>query len=286
MIVKSFFSICLLPFNRFTRAGISSRGNVIVNREAPATSSSESIFTDPESETNEGEKETSFNLTITKLEQLDLISDRPQLQIVRYETINFDGATSDDEMPIVKSSSEQENGTDKGIFSVSRVKKVELSELPLTTDICTRKYPESVRDGKFLAHSKRVGNYSIPRPSCSANDLIKFSLIYAAPSSEQQTVTPTNVSGSGNNNNVIKSSNGSGNSVLHRVITLTTANHDSNHAGKAKPPPPAYVPEKLHFSAYEKFEGENRLLYLRQASVIKERKLIDKRFARALPLNH
>lgn len=79
----------------------------------------------------------------------------------------------------------------------------------------------------------------------------KFNLcIFPAPP-EPQTVTATPGS-----NNVVKASNG--NSVLHRVITLTTA--DNNLSGKppAKPTP-AYVPEKLHFSAYEKFEGESCL---------------------------
>lgn len=114
----------------------SSRGNVIVIREPPTTSSSESNFTDPESPTK------TFNLTITKLEQLDLISDLPTLQVVRHESVSFDGEAS--VMPIVKKKSENgtpENGIDKGIFSVSRVKKVELPEIPLATDICqTRKF--------------------------------------------------------------------------------------------------------------------------------------------------
>lgn len=90
------------------------------------------------------------------------------------------------------------------------------------------------------------------------NDLIKHisALIYSAPLEQQ-----TTVSGSGGNN---KASNGnsssSSNSVLHRVITLTTANQgDNNQTGKT-PPKPAYVPEKLHFLAYEKFEGENCLI--------------------------
>lgn len=51
---------------------------------------------------------------------------------------------NNDEMPIVKNngdSTQSENGMDKSIFSVSRVKKVELSEMPLASDICsTRKW--------------------------------------------------------------------------------------------------------------------------------------------------
>jgi hypothetical protein len=67
---------------------------------------------------------------------------------------------------------------------------------------------------------------------------------------EQQTVTAPTQTG-----NVPKASNGK---VLHRVISLTTANHgDKNHSGKTPPKPsPLFVPEKLHFSAYDKFEGK------------------------------
>lgn len=124
-------------------------------REAPTTSSSESIFTDPEN--NDGDK--TYNLTITKLEHLNLVSDQSSLQIVHHEHINFDGGSlaTADEMPIVKKNGEhgqQENGTDKGIFSVSRVKKVELPEIPLA-DICSaaRKHPLEV-------HIEWKGNFS------------------------------------------------------------------------------------------------------------------------------
>lgn len=76
---------------------------------------------------------------------------------------------------------------------------------------------------------------------------------FAAPPEPQTVTTPTQATTPGSNN-VVKASNG--NSVLHRVITLTTA--DSNLSGKPPTKPtPAYVPEKLHFSAYEKFEGES-----------------------------
>jgi hypothetical protein len=83
---------------------------------------------------------------------------------------------------------------------------------------------------------------------------------FAATTPEQQTVTtltPTTLPGNGSSNNVSKASNGSGR-VLHQVIALTTANHgDGNHSGKSTTKPtPAFVPEKLHLSSYEKFEGE------------------------------
>lgn len=45
-------------------------------------------------------------------------------------------------MPIVKNgdSTQSDNGMDKSMFSVSRVKKVELSEMPRSSEICsTRK---------------------------------------------------------------------------------------------------------------------------------------------------
>lgn len=86
--------------------------------------------------------------------------DRPTLRIVSriyslspsLESTNDELLTSiltqqqqqqpNDKMPIVKNgdSSQPENGVDKSMFSVSRVKKVELSEMPLASDICsTRK---------------------------------------------------------------------------------------------------------------------------------------------------
>lgn len=132
-------------------------------REAPTTSSSESIFTDPESPT------TILNLTISQLEQLELTSELPRLQIERHEQINFDGGT----MPIVKKPSSEENGSDKGIFSVSRVKKVELAEIPLTT---TRKF----RAGKFLTFCGCGNDSNTARPSLGpAGDfiLIKINLL-------------------------------------------------------------------------------------------------------------
>lgn len=80
---------------------------------------------------------------------------------------------------------------------------------------------------------------------------------FAAPP-EQQTVT---IPG---NKNVVKSSNG--NSVLHRVISLTTGDGNLSTKPPSKPTP-AYVPEKLHFSAYEKFEGESCLQCRKQKEV-------------------
>lgn len=84
------------------------------------------------------------NLTITKLESLELAREVPSLDFVHYEPVSFQ--SSEFVMPIVKKNGENghpnENGSDKGMFSVSRVKKVELSEISLATDICsTRKSP-------------------------------------------------------------------------------------------------------------------------------------------------
>lgn len=74
---------------------------------------------------------------------------------------------------------------------------------------------------------------------------------FAAPSEQQSVTTPTQTS-DGN----AKATNGSG-KVLHRVIALTAASQSDNLSGKptSKSSPP-HLPEKLRFSAFEKFEGE------------------------------
>lgn len=117
-------------------------------REAPTTSSSGSNFTDPDSQPYDDVTD-NINLTIEKLEQL---SNQHNLQVVRHERVNCAGESSAEEaeeMPIVRKNNQHvqlENVNDKGIFSVSRVRKVELSEIPLATDICaTRKNPKPVR---------------------------------------------------------------------------------------------------------------------------------------------
>jgi hypothetical protein len=152
-----------------------------------------------------------------------------------------------EEMPIVKSS-EVENGA-KGFFgNVSRVKKVELSEISLASDICATCEYSWENSPLHLVTSAQC--------CCHVNDFIKpRMLIYAtfAAPPEPQTVTAPTQSTPGSNN--VKSN---GNSVLHRVISLTTG--DANLSAKPPTKPtPAYVPEKLHFSAYEKFEGESCL---------------------------
>ena len=122
-----------------------------MTREAPTSISSDSNFSDPDSRPFDDDVTDNINLTIRKLEQLSLNSSQQDLQIVQHEPLNyFGGFSREEQMPIVKKSGEHiqpENGNDKGIFSVSRVKKVELSEIPLATDICaTRKHPEPVRN--------------------------------------------------------------------------------------------------------------------------------------------
>lgn len=62
---------------------------------------------------------------------------------------------------------------------------------------------------------------------------------------QQQTVTAQKTS-----------SNGSGSKVLQRVISLTTANHNDSNNFTKQTTKPSFIPEKLQFSAYEKFEGE------------------------------
>jgi hypothetical protein len=119
--VKSVY--VFLPSFPSAVAAVSSCGNVIVIREEPTSSSSESNFTDPQSP---DDTERTLRAAIVKLSQLDVIGD---------ESLTFDGGSTEsiDEMPIVNG--QTENGSDRGIFSVSRVKKVELSEIPL--DIST-----------------------------------------------------------------------------------------------------------------------------------------------------
>lgn len=69
---------------------------------------------------------------------------------------------------------------------------------------------------------------------------------FAAPSEQQTVTTPTQTPSN------VKTTNGSG-KVLHRVIALTAAGHGDG--GKPRTSPP-HIPEKLRFSAFEKFEGK------------------------------
>lgn len=61
---------------------------------------------------------------------------------MRNESFNVNGIERDfddkEDMPIVKNRTAPngQDGSDKGIFNVSRIKKVELSEIPLASDIC------------------------------------------------------------------------------------------------------------------------------------------------------
>jgi hypothetical protein len=208
-------------------------GNVIVIREAPTSSSSDSNFTDPETDQT-------LHLTVVKLQQLDLIRDQLKLEICRHENVNFFPC---EEMPIVKSS-EVENGT-KGFFgNVSRVKKVELSEISLASDICAAcEY--------FISLQWPQLNVAFSTLMISLSQRMLIYANFAAPP-EPQTVT-SQIQSSGSNN--VKAN---GNSVLQRVISLTTGDGNLSAKPPAKPTP-AYVPEKLHFSAYEKFEGERCL---------------------------
>lgn len=75
--------------------------------------------------------------------------------------------------------------------------------------------------------------------------------------SDQPSVTSSTPVHSSGNGSMMMMKNGSGN-VLHRVISLTTADSNLNMSrNQNKPPlPPTYIPEKLHISAYERFEGE------------------------------
>lgn len=116
-------------------------GSLIIIREHITPSSCDTIFTDAVSSIATGTYERPLNLSVQKLEQFDIATETQTLQIVKNESINLEGKYREEEeleMPIVKNSSSngQQEGSDKGIFNVSRVKKVELSEIPLSTDIC------------------------------------------------------------------------------------------------------------------------------------------------------
>jgi hypothetical protein len=160
--------ICLRLFRLSPAlAAVSSRGNVIVIREEPTSSSSESNFTDPQSP---DDTERTLRAAIVKLSQLDVIGD---------ESLNFDGGSTErvDEMPIVKSgeNGQTENGNDRGIFSVSRVKRVELSEIPLDISSAGETVKSiSTREVHF-SHScvKNAQFHDLLRARGNANDLIK-----------------------------------------------------------------------------------------------------------------
>lgn len=140
----------------------SQHGSLIIIRDHPTPSSSDTFFTDAASSVDHHHQlQTTQSLSVRKLEQFDIVSDGGRkyenLQIVCNEAINVDSECvkveeEEGEMPIVRngSSSSRSNGLhhhhhhgdsgsdkDKAMFNVSRVKKVELSEIPLATDICS-----------------------------------------------------------------------------------------------------------------------------------------------------
>ncbi|XP_070509313.1 protein cappuccino-like isoform X2 [Chironomus tepperi] len=194
-------------------SSVSSQGNFIIIREHITPSSCDTVFTDAVSSVSQLNNNNYIqqNLSVTKLEQFDIASDiHKKCEIVRNESFNVNGIErdlEDEDMPIKNSKANGQDGSDKGIFNVSRIKKVELSEIPLASDICNN-----------------ASSSTIP---------------------EQQTVTTQKVS-----------SNGSGSKVLQRVISLTTANHNDSNNFTKQTTKPSFIPEKLQFSAYEKFEGQ------------------------------
>jgi hypothetical protein len=116
--------------------------SVIVIRGDRATPSScDSIFTDAVSSIAGKQI-----LSITKLEQFNIIGNESIINVAGEFNNNNDRNHHNnnnyylsEEMPIVKNGSAngQPDGSDKGMFNVSRVKKVELSEIPLASDICS-----------------------------------------------------------------------------------------------------------------------------------------------------
>lgn len=132
----------------------SEQSNLIVVREPPtSSSSSDSIFTDPasshQSPTKHKAKKSPLKLTITKLDPFNFHPEPfVDLQICKNDSINVSSEEQEEgleenEMPIVRNKmcSDSDNSLDKSIFNVSRVKKVELSEIPLNkTDICSSEF--------------------------------------------------------------------------------------------------------------------------------------------------
>lgn len=142
-----------------TKQSISSeQSNLIVVREPPtSSSSSDSIFTDPaslQSPQYNKSKILPLKLTITNLEPFNFHPEPlVDLQICKNDSINVSSEQEDsedledNEMPIVRNKmcSDSDNNLDKSIFNVSRVKKVELSEIPLNkTEMCSSKFKEFI----------------------------------------------------------------------------------------------------------------------------------------------
>ncbi len=171
-------------------------------------------------------------------------------------------------------SSSTENGTDKmNIFNIARVKKVELNDLPTLAKV-------GDESGKFRNVEYKF-TVSIPLPakiyfifllrkknpiSATTNEaqLMPTTIlqqqqqqpiflpisqdIQPTPSSilvQQQPLAPPVCS---------STSQGNGN-VLKKVASFTVERTNSDNTA-SKISRPSYVPEKLNFGAYEKFEGE------------------------------
>lgn len=105
-------------------------GKIVIREQHFGTpSSSDSIFVDAFSSPI-AESRTFRSLNVTKLEQFDIVSESHN-ELPPLNVPCGGDATTVNEMPIVKNSNGQSDATDKGIFNVSRIKKVELSEIPL-----------------------------------------------------------------------------------------------------------------------------------------------------------
>lgn len=117
-------------------------GKIVIREQHFGTpTSSDSLFVDALSSPVH-ESCSLRSLNVTKLEQFDIVSESHD------ESLSGGDAQTVCEMPIVKNGNGQSDAADKGIFNVSRIKKVELSEIPLATDICTtaaRKFIVSVQ---------------------------------------------------------------------------------------------------------------------------------------------
>lgn len=118
----------------------------IIIREHATSSSCDTIFTDaisslsPFAASDRNNNFVEQNLTITEVVHVDIASATDAEHNDSINVNETDIEKQQEEMPIVKknlSTNGQQDAGDKGIFNVSRIKKVELSEIPLASDICS-----------------------------------------------------------------------------------------------------------------------------------------------------
>ncbi|KAG4074898.1 hypothetical protein HA402_009323 [Bradysia odoriphaga] len=260
--------------------------DIIVLREQTTSSSSDSIFTDPlttpigfSTEINQcyySEENVCDTSDVDKLDQLagetvpsrsysrktkshlDILDKLSKLSLTNVDCYtavpNYCSDEVDATMSVTSnlqkinrmSPSSNENGTDKiNIFNVARVKKVELNDLPTLTkaenDTVSATTNEAQLTPTTISQQQPITQDTQPTPS---------SIIV-----HQQPAAPVCSS---------TTSQGDGN-VLKKVASFTVERTNSDNTA-SKISRPSYVPEKLNFSAYEKFEGQMLLNWMSSSS--------------------